>query len=1000
MRGGFALQITCGRAETKLANPVTIDPSLIRRMTTEREASPEKKFVPAILPWLVAAGAAVVYFVTLNSWVSLNSLQYVAKVSGWTWQPELNGPAFWLVTYPFRWLPARAIPLALNLFTAICAAVTLALLARSVALLPHDRSRDQRQREHSAFSMLSVPAAWVPPVLAALVCGLQLSFWEDATVASADMFDLLVFAYAIRCLLEYRITDRESWLLRASLAFGLGMANNWAMVGFFPAFLVALVWIKGLSFFDLRFLARMCMCGLAGLSLYFVLPLVACLGDTPSVHFWSALKFNLISQKYALQSIYRFCSQNRIEGLLLALPSLVPLIFIGIRWPSSFGDTSKLGIALANFIFYIVHGLFLGVLLWIALNPLFTPHSRGYGPFLTYYYLGALCVGYCSGYFLLLFGKSPDRRRPLPLNVRLINSFVTGAIWLLLLLMPCALIYRNLPQIRIANGPVFKQFAALLAQPLPPKRVVLLSDDPRRLLLLESYAAQSGRGKEDVFLDTSALALPDYHRFLKKKYPQVWESNPPTSIVQRAEPFLLVQVISRLAQANDVYYLHPSFGYYFETFYPESHGLVYKLIPYSTNLLFAPLPNQDVAAENEVFWAKAETEALQPLQTAIAPPRSGKELGLMGSLMKKAHLTWESDHDAITLAGFYSRALDYWAVETQKSGQLSNAAAHFKRALELNPDNPVAQINLECNRKLLAGHKSSVQVSKSIEDEFGKYRKWNDILGENGPFDEPNFCYEQGRVLVGNNLYRQAAGQFDRVITLAPENLVARIWLSQLYVISGMPNQALKLLNQVRSRPDLIEAARTNRTDLLFVEASAHLAQDDLQGGVAAVDTTLRQYPGDEGLLAAATQVYMKYGRYSNALTTIEQQLVISPANTNALVNKGFACIQVGAFEQAIPPLTKALAIDTNNYSALLNRAIAFLRGDKLEDAQRDYDVLQQAFPTAFQIHFGLAEIAWRRKDTNAAIRDYQLYQANAPTNTAEAKLVSERLKELQPGSP
>jgi tetratricopeptide (TPR) repeat protein len=372
----------------------------------------------------------------------------------------------------------------------------------------------------------------------------------------------------------------------------------------------------------------------------------------------------------------------------------------------------------------------------------------------------------------------------------------------------------------------------------------------------------------------------------------------------------------------------------------------------------------------------------------------------MGSLRKKAHLTWESDHDAIALAGFYSRALDYWAVEMQKSGQLSNAAAHFERALELNPDNLVAQINHECNKKLLAGHKSSVQASKSIEDEFGKYRKWDDILAENGPFDEPNYCYEQGRVLWGNNLYRQAAGQFDRVITLAPENLVPRIYLSQLYVISGMPNQALKLLNEVRSRPDMVEAARTNRTDLLFVEASAHLAQDDLQGAEAAVQTSLRQYPGDEGLLAAATQVYMRYGRYSNALITIEQQLVISPANTNALINKGFACIQVGAFEEAIPPLTKALAIDTNNYSALLNRAIALLRGDKLEDAQRDYDVLQQAIPNAFQIHFGLAEIAWRRKDTNAAIRNYKLYQANAPTNTAEAKLVRERLKELQPGSP
>jgi tetratricopeptide (TPR) repeat protein len=995
-------------------------------MTTEREVSPEKKFVPALLPWLVAAGALVIYVVTLNPWLSLSSLPQVARVSGWIWLPELNGPVFWLVTYPFRWLPASTIPLALNLFTAICAALTLALLARSVALLPHDRSHDQRLKEHSAYSMLSIPTAWLPPVLAVLVCGLQLSFWEDATVVSADMFDLLVFAYAVRSVLEYRISDRESWLLRASLAFGLGMTNNWAMIGFFPAFLVALVWIKGFSFFNLRFLVRMCVCGLAGLLLYFLLPLVACLGDSAPVSFWSALKSNLANQKNALMGVFNFCHRNRIEGLLLALPSLVPLIFIGIRWRTNVGDVSKSSLALGKFTFRLVHGLLLGVLLWIALNPPFTPRSRGFGSFLTYYYLGALSVGYCGGYFLLLFGGKPERGRRITPNMRLLNNAVTGSVWLLLLVTPAALVYRNLSQIRITNGPILKEFAALLAQGVPSKRVVLLSDDARRLLLLQAYAARARKDKEDLFLDTSALVWPGYHRFLKKQYPRDWESNPPKGLVKYAEPFLLVQLISRLAQTNDVYYLHPSFGYYFEFFYPESHGLVYKLIAYPTNLLFGPPPNQAVMAENEAFWAKADTQALQPLLAAIAPLRPDKEPSLMERLMEKVHLPRESNYDAITLGSLYSRSLDYWGVEMQKNGQLKAAAAHFKAALELNPDNVVARINLQCNTNLQAGGKSSVQVAKSIEDEFVnvKYRTWDDILKENGPFDEPNFCYEQGRLFVGNNLYRQAAAEFNRVITLAPENLVARIWLSQLYVISGMPGQALNLVNQIRSHPDLAEAARTNRTELLFVEASAHLAQTDLRGAEAAVQATLRRYPGDEDLLAAATQVYMKYGGYfdnllavgagpdtntytcmrqgcySNALAMIDQQLVISPANTNALINKGFACIQVGAFDQAIPPLTKVLTIDTNNYSALLNRAIAFLRDDKLEAAQRDYEVLQKAFPTAYQIHFGLAEIAWRKKDTNAAIRDYRLYQASAPTNTTEAKLVRERLKELQPGSP
>ena len=120
-------------------------------------------------------------WLTLNRWVSLLNLAAVAKISGWTWQPELSNPLSFLVTYPFRWLPAAQIPLALNVFSAVCAALTLGLLARSVALLPHDRTDAQRRRERSDFSFLTIGSAWLPPVLAVAVCGLQLTFWEHAT---------------------------------------------------------------------------------------------------------------------------------------------------------------------------------------------------------------------------------------------------------------------------------------------------------------------------------------------------------------------------------------------------------------------------------------------------------------------------------------------------------------------------------------------------------------------------------------------------------------------------------------------------------------------------------------------------------------------------------------------------------------------------------------------------------------------------------------------------
>ena len=67
------------------------------------------------------------------------------------------------------------------------------------------------------------------------------------------MFDLLLFAFVIWSLLEYRLDEREGRLFLAAIVYGAGMADNWAMVGFFPVFLVAIVWIRGLSFFNLRF---------------------------------------------------------------------------------------------------------------------------------------------------------------------------------------------------------------------------------------------------------------------------------------------------------------------------------------------------------------------------------------------------------------------------------------------------------------------------------------------------------------------------------------------------------------------------------------------------------------------------------------------------------------------------------------------------------------------------------------------------------------------------
>jgi tetratricopeptide (TPR) repeat protein len=419
-------------------------------------------------------------------------------------------------------------------------------------------------------------------------------------------------------------------------------------------------------------------------------------------------------------------------------------------------------------------------------------------------------------------------------------------------------------------------------------------------------------------------------------------------------------------------------------------------------MVLAPAPTPDIIAENEAFWNKADETALGRVAGA-ATPATGQS-GLLDRLAQKAHLIVETNRDALSLGTFYSQALNFWGVQLQRQGQLAQAAAHFSRALELNPDNVVAQVNLECNRQLQAGQKTSVQISKEVEEKFG-HRTWDQIMRDNGPFDEPTFCLAQANEFLGGGNNHQAAQQFERVRALEPGNLTARVNLAQIYYFSGLPNEAIQVINEIRSRGDNVAIDHTNAVQLLGIETAAHLANGDLRGAETAVREALTKSPRDVDLLAAATKVYIDFGCYTNALNTIEQQLQIRPDDPGALFYKGNACLQLNEFAQAIGPLTKVLEMETNNFSkahylAQFMRAKAYLGMEKLKEAKQDYVMLSKALPSEFPVYFDLGDIAYREKDTNAAIQYYQLYLANAPTNVdKDIKTVNTRLEELKRGS-
>lgn len=968
-------------------------------MIMDSESDDGRQLVRRTLPWAVAAVALAVYVFTLNRWVSLLNLPQVSSLAGWTWQPDLFHPVYFLVTFPLRWLPDKAIPLALNLFSAVCAALVVAQLARSVVLLPHDRTHEQRERETGDFYQLSGPLAWLPPLFAALVFGLQLTFWEHGTNGTPEMVDLLLFSYVIRCLLEYRLDGQESRLYRAALAYGAAITGNYAMIAFAPAFLAALIWIRSLSFFNVRFLLRTALCGVAGLTLYLLPPLVVALSGMQDISFWQALSVNLQMQKKSLLDI-PFNRGLVFSGdwplWIFALPSLVPLFMISIRWPAHFGDPSKIGVLLTTWIIHLFHLVFLLAALWVAFDP---PRFSGRGlglPLLTFSYLAALCIGYFSGYFLLVFRPATKTsRRRSPTFFKPLHQASIALVLLLFVFVPAGLLYRNLPQIQLTNGPMVRQFTDGMAEGLSPSGLIL-SDDVRRLILIQAWLAGNGRAQDFLAIHTQSLQWPAYQRYLHRRHGDRWPLPAEHMGAATIPDGVLIQQVLKFAETNALTYLHPSFGYYFEFFHDQPYGLAHRLTRFDKNILLPPSLTPEVLAFNEGFWSRMAERAFPTILAATVPPDPNAQLSLVERLFKRLRLKPHQNQSAVLLGTFYSRSLDHWAVELQKANEFEKATERFELAQQLNPENVVAQINLQFNRDHRAGRMGVVEWTKSIEERMGKYRTWEEVLTENGPYDEPSLCYAQGYVFMRGNLFRQAAQSFDRVRALSPEDLTSRLLLAQLHLSAHLPDQTLAITQELLADPGRFHLTGTNFADLISLTATAYYLKHQPEQAERVIEAELARQPTNELLQMAATRVYTESGHHSNALAVLERQLRQEPDDLIALFNKGVVQIRANAHADAIQTLTRVLSLQPTNTAALLNRAIAHLQSEQLDAAQKDYETLSQFYTNSFRVLYGLGEIAFRRKDTNAAIRHYENYLLHAPTNMAESQFIRARLKALQ----
>lgn len=971
-------------------------------MTAEEEtnngAAPQKK--RNLTPWLIALGAVLLYTITLNHWVTLGSLPLVSKISGWDWHPTYLDwrpssftPLLYLVTYPFRWLPLQSQPIGLNALSMVFAALTLWLLARSVALLPHDRTRDQRLRELSDNGLVSGRQAILPQLLAVLLCGLQITFWEHAVTATGEMLDLVIFAYLIRCLLEYRVSKKESWLTQFVLLYGIGVTNNYALIGFFPFFLVSVIWFKGLSFFKLKFIGRMAAFGCIGLLLYLVMPLVcsAASGDD----FWHVLRAQLVQQKLILLSFPRWIPE------LLSFPTILALLFIGIRWPQFQGDISAIGSTVSNAAFHFMHLVFFAASVWIFLDIKFSPRVMDPNvAFLPFYYMAALSAGYFIGYLILVFGTSEEapRFKPSPLQLGLMKG-VRGFLVVFTIGIAGWLAWSNVPKIQAVNSPLLGKFAIEMARAVPQKGAIVLSDDLTHLELYSAACVLAGKPHDNILIETRSLVSPEYFRYLSKSHPQLTSLMPPLDQLHGSiDPVISLQMMDMFHAKGKlpIYYLHPSFGYYFERFYSRPNGLVSELIPYPQGVLEHPALTVEDVNNNQQFWKRLCDDEL------AAIPAQAKMLGV--------------NSDAAVVAWFCSQALNCWGVELQKNSRIKEAAERFTQSLKFNPRNHMAQINLAFNAALREGNTQPINTTESIRDAIQEFRTWEAVLQAEGPADEPDLHLKFGQSFAAGNNLRQAFQLFQRRLVLRPNDFDALLGLAKTYADMHRYEKAEETADKASAQASSV----LNKSEVLRIRTFIDVLQNRWKPAEDRLLAAVKDVPDDVRRAALLVEFYRMEGLnllstekdekpanalFAKALTASTTLLDLlrktgktgSAEESETLLKTAQLQIQLGQFDNAITTLSSLLQRQPDYGPALLNRAIAELEAKKFAAARRDYYALLKVVPdSVYAAYYGLTEIAMQEKDKAAALKNCRLYLKYAPKNSPEYKKMQERRAELE----
>ena len=376
-----------------------------RTAAAELDAGTPTPAEPCV-PWYATL---VVFLLALGQFVAVSSpgpvpgesARWIVAAMGLDPLPALSHPLWLGAAHLAAALPFGTYSLRLNLLSAFCGALSVALTFLIVASIRHDKTF-----EESSLRSPARGAGIISGAVAALILASSASYWIVASRAYPVMLGLTLALLAARAYQRYEYDARLWRLALAGLLWGLACSEVPACVLVTPVFLVALMVAllrkSELSVRSIFVIGASIAAGLVPLLL-----LGAHFMHTPAYvwrefdGYWQVLYY--IARNYTQVLLY---SLPRVGWLNLFLFSLLPWFILFAFRPVA-GRQVRGNVLFGSM---ILNGVLTALLALIVLDGSVSPwtvsHHRA--SLVTPYVAIALWGGYLAGYWFIIFGR-PDR---------------------------------------------------------------------------------------------------------------------------------------------------------------------------------------------------------------------------------------------------------------------------------------------------------------------------------------------------------------------------------------------------------------------------------------------------------------------------------------------------------------------------------------------------------------------------------------------------------------